>query len=172
MVDIEQAKAKLKELVEEFASASKNKEYINSQNEEWIKWNFLEPLLENVFGCNKSDIEKEKRILKGRADYMLKLGNEEVLVVEAKKAGVSLSEEEGRQAVSYAYHRKVKFAIVTNFKEIRVYHALTNLKQIDHNLLKFENGGLFRFSFEQFVDNIDKLMLLSRESFEGKKINK
>ena len=50
MVEIEQAKAKLKELVEQFASASKNKEYLNEQNEEWIKWNFLEPFLEDVLG--------------------------------------------------------------------------------------------------------------------------
>ena len=148
----EEQKAKLKELVDQFASASKNKDYLNGQNEEWIKWNFLEPLLENVLGWKKSDIEKEKRILKGRADYMLKLGNEEVLVVEAKKAGVNLSEDEGRQAVSYAYHRKVKFAIVTNFKEIRVYHALTNIKAIDHNLIKFESGGCFRLNFEQFLE--------------------
>ena len=85
MLDKEQAKSKLKALVEQFSQASKNKDYINSQNEEWIKWNFLEPLLEDVLGWKKSDIEKEKRILKGRADYMLKLGNEEVLVVEAKR---------------------------------------------------------------------------------------
>ena len=156
MADKENAKEALKELVEQFSSASKNKDYLNGQNEEWIKWNFLEPLLEKVLGWKKSDIEKEKRILKGRADYMLKLGNEEVLVVEAKKAGVNLSEDEGRQAVSYAYHRKVKLAMVTNFREIKVYHALTNIKNIDHNLIKFESGGYFRFSFEQFLENIDK----------------
>src|SRR3989344_381860 len=172
MADKENAKEALKELVEQFSSASKNKDYLNGQNEEWIKWNFLEPLLEKVLGWKKSDIEKEKRILKGRADYMLKLGNEEVLVVEAKKAGVNLSEDEGRQAVSYAYHRKVKLAMVTNFREIKVYHALTNIKNIDHNLIKFESGGYFRFNFEQFVENIDKLMFLSKESFESKQINK
>jgi len=172
MADKENAKEALKELVEQFSSASKNKDYLNGQNEEWIKWNFLEPLLEKVLGWKKSDIEKEKRILKGRADYMLKLGNEEVLVVEAKKAGVNLSEDEGRQAVSYAYHRKVKLAMVTNFREIKVYHALTNIKNIDHNLIKFESGGYFRFSFEQFLENIDKLMFLSRENFENKSVYK
>lgn len=168
----EEQKVKLKELVEQFASASKNKDYLNGQNEEYIKWNYLEPLLTNVLGWRTGDIEKEKRILKGRADYMLKLGNKEVMVVEAKKASVNLSEDEGKQAVSYAYHRKVKLAIVTNFKEIKVYHALTNIKQIDQNLIKFESGGYFRFSFEQFLENFDKLMFLSRENFENKTVYK
>ncbi len=134
-MDKEKAKLELKSIVEQFSQISRNKDFINEQNEEYIKWNYIEPLLE-FLGWKKHDIEKEKRVLKGRADYILKIGNEEVLIVEAKKAGISLSEDEGRQAVSYAYHRKVKFAIVTNFKEIKVYHALTNIKQIDHNLLR------------------------------------
>src|SRR3989344_7955344 len=162
---------KIKELVEQFQSASKNKDFINEQNEEWVKWNYLE-LLFDALGWKRSDIIKEQRILKGRADYLLKIGNEEVLVVEAKKVGVNLSEEEGRQAVSYAYHRKIRFAVLTNFKEIKVYHALSNIKAIDNNLLKFESGGYFRFGFEQFIENFDKLLLLSKESFEKGEINK
>lgn len=171
MQNKEQSIAKLKELVEQFSSASKNKEQVNAQNEEWVKWNYIEPLLE-ILGWNRGDIEKEYRVLKGRADYLLKVGNEEVLVIEAKKVNVPLSEEEGRQAVSYAYHRKIKFAVVTNFKEIRVYHALSNIRNIDKNLLKFEFGSYFRFTVEQFLDNFDKLSLLSRESFEKKEIDK
>jgi len=170
-MDKEIVKTKLKEIIDTFASANKNKDYINSQNEEWVKWNYLEPLLE-MLGWKRQDIIKEPRVLKGRADYILKVGNEEVLVVEAKKVGVNLSEDEGKQAVSYAYHRKIKFAILTNFKEIRVYHALNNIKQIDQNLIKFESGGLFRLNFEHFIENLDKLMLLSKESFENKEIIK
>src|SRR3989338_9727439 len=167
----ELAKNKLKELVEQFQSASKNRDYVNEQNEEWVKWNYIEPLLE-ILGWKRGDIEKEYRVLKGRADYILKIGNDEVLVIEAKKVGATLTEDEGRQGVSYAYHRKVKFAVVTNFKEIRVYHALNNIKQIDQNLIKFESGGLFRLNFEQFLENFDKLMLLSKESFEKRGIIK
>src|SRR3989344_321248 len=164
-------KDKIFELVESFQKASKNKEFINEQNEEWVKWNYLEPLFD-ALGWNRADIVKEQRVLKGRADYILKIGNEEVLVVEAKKVGVTLTEDEGRQAVSYAYHRKIKFAILTNFKEIRVYHALSNIKNIDKNILKFEDGSIFRLSFDQFVDKFDKLFLLSRESFENGTIYK
>ena len=167
----ELAKNKLKELVEQFQSASKNRDYVNEQNEEWVKWNYIEPLLE-ILGWKRGDIEKEYRVLKGRADYLLKIGNAEVLVVEAKKVGVPLSEEEGRQAVSYAYHRKIRFAVLTNFKEVRVYHALSNIRNIDRNLLKFDSGGYFRFTFDQFLDNFEKLSLLSRENIERKEIDK
>ena len=171
VTDKETAKEKLKELVEQFALASKNKDFINEKNEEWVKHNYLEPLLYDVLGWERKDIEKEARVLKGRADYILKIGNEEVLVIEAKKPSVSLSEG-GKQAVSYAYHRKIKFAVLTNFKEVKVYHALSNIKEIDRNLLKFESGGVFRLSFEQFLENFDKLLLLSRNSFENGEINK
>src|SRR3989344_4022798 len=165
MMDKEEAKEKIKALVKDFSEIPK--QHLDSMPEEDIKFQFIEPLFE-ALGWERKEISKETRILKGRADYILKLGNQEVLVIEAKKTNVALMEEEGRQAVSYAYHRKVKFAVLTNFKEIRVYHALTNIKQIDHNLLKLESGGYFKFSFEQLLDNFDKLMLLSRDNFESK----
>jgi len=172
MFDKDKAKENLKELVEQFFQASKNKDYISKFSEEDVKNQFIDPLVYDVLGWERQDIRKEQRILKGRADYILKIGNEELVVIEAKKTNVSLSEEEGRQAVSYAYHRKIKFAILTNFKEMKVYHALSNIKTIDNNLLKFESDGYFKLSFEQFLDNFDKLLLLSKESFEKHEINK
>ena len=77
--------------------------------------------------------------MKGKADYILKNGNQEVLVIEAKKTNVHLIDEEGKQAVSYAYHRKIKFSVLTNFKYLYVYHALSNIKNIGKNLLKVNN---------------------------------
>ena len=76
-----------------------------------------------------------------------------------------MSEDEGRQAVSYAYHRKIKFAVVTNFKYIRVYHALSNIKNVDKNLL-------FWLEFKDLEKDFEKLWLLSKESFEKQEINK
>ena len=103
MLSKEEAKDKLKKLVDYF---SENPKYWDSKPEEDIKHLFIEPLFEEVLGWDRKDVSKEPRVLKGRADYILKNGNQEVLVIEAKKTNVSLNEEEGRQAVSYAYHRK------------------------------------------------------------------
>ncbi|MBM3233895.1 hypothetical protein FJZ19_02250 [Candidatus Pacearchaeota archaeon] len=168
MLTKEEAKEKIAKLVKEFSEI--HKAHLDSMPEEDIKFQFIEPLFE-ALGWERKDISKEKRVLKGRADYILKLGNQEVLVIEAKKTNVSLMEEEGRQTVSYAYHRKIKFAILTNFKDIRVYHALSNIKNIDKNLLKV-NNAYFRLNVSEFLDKFDLLWLLSKESFEQQEINK
>jgi len=168
MVTKEKAKEKVLALVEEFSS--KSREELDKKPEEQIKWDFIEPLL-RALGWEKSDILKEKRILKGRADYILKIGNQEVAVIEAKKTNVRLTEEEGRQAVSYAYHRRVKFAILTNFKEVRFYHALSNIKNINKNLLKNEKGYLW-LEYKDFEKDFETLWFLSKESFERGLINK
>jgi hypothetical protein len=167
-MDKENAKQQIKELVKEFFNIPEEER--DKKSEEQIKFLFIEPLLEAI-GWKKQDIEKEPRVLKGRADYILRLENQNVLVIEAKRTSVSLTEEEGRQAVSYAYHRKIKFAVLTNFKEIRVYHALSNIKNINKNLLK-DSIGYFWIKCENFEPQFDRLWLLSRESFEKGEINK
>ncbi|MBU4308379.1 MAG: N-6 DNA methylase, partial [Nanoarchaeota archaeon] len=168
MVDKEIAKEKVKKLVEKFESYSKGE--LDSMKEEQIKFRFIEPLLE-LLGWEREEIFKEERVLKGRADYILKLGNQDKLVVETKATNVHLEEKEGRQAVSYAYHRKIKFSVLTNFKYLRVYHALSNIKRIDNNLLKKE-GANFIIEAKDFVEKFNLLWLLSKESFEKDEINK
>ncbi len=168
MITKEEAKKEIKKLVEEFSSIPKSN--LDSMPEEDIKFKFIEPLFE-ILGWERKDINKEPRVLKGRADYIFRLTNKELLVVEAKKTNVHLSEEQGRQAVSYAYHRKIKFSVLTNFKHIRVYHALSNIKNIDKNLLK-KDGAYFILEAKEFLDKFDLLWLLSKESFEKEEINK
>ena len=168
MITKEEAKEKIRGLQEKFLSIPKEK--LDSMSEDDIKFQFIEPLF-LALGWDRDDIEKEKRVLKGRADYILRIGNQEKLVIEAKKTKIILKENEGRQAVSYAYHRKIQFSVLTNFKQIRVYHALSNIKNIDKNLLK-KDGKYFILGINEFIDNFDLLWLLSRESFEKGEIDK
>ena len=49
---------------------------------------------------------------------------------------------------------------------------MSNIKNIDKNLLKFGDNSVFRLGFEEFIDKFDKLLLISRESFEKGEINK
>ena len=88
MQNKEEAKEKLKELVDVFSSASRNKEYILGFSEEDIKNQFIDPFVYDVLGWNRQDVRKEQKILKGRVDYILKIGNEEVLIIEAKRVSV------------------------------------------------------------------------------------
>jgi len=136
-MDKEIAKSEVEKIVKKFQSYPKEK--LDSMPEEDIKFQFIEPLLE-ALGWKREEISKEYRVLKGRADYLIKIGNQNKLVVEAKKTNVRLEEKEGKQAVSYSHHKNIKFSVLTNFKQIRVYHALSNIKNIDKNLLKDDKG--------------------------------
>ncbi len=167
-MDKETAKQEVEKIVKKFQSYPKEK--LDNMPEEDIKFQFIEPLLE-ALGWKREDISKEYRVLKGRADYLIKIGNQNKLVVEAKKTNVRLEEKEGKQAVSYAHHKNIKFSVLTNFKQIRVYHALSNIKNIDRNLLKDDKGYLW-LDCENFIKDFDRLWLLSRESFEKEEINK
>ncbi len=149
----EEAKQEVRKLMETFSNIPS--EELNKKSEADIKSKFIEPLFE-ALGWKKDDMELEARVLKGRADYILRIGNQEVLVIEAKKTSVNLTEDEGRQAVSYAYHRKIKFAVLTNFKEIRVYHALSNIKTINKNLLK-DRSGYLSIKYDEFEKQFERL---------------
>jgi tRNA1(Val) A37 N6-methylase TrmN6 len=165
----DEAKKRVEKLVKEFSEYSKDE--INKKSENQIKSEFIDPLFEALGWDMRKDAERETRILKGRADYILKIGNQNKLVIEAKSVDVHLTEDEGRQAVSYAHHTNIPFAVLTNFKHVRVYHALSNIKDIDKNLLKDDKGYL-RFDCEEFINQFDRLWLLSKESFEKEEINK
>jgi len=149
----EQSKLEVEKIVNKFLEIPEKE--IDNMPEEQIKFRFIEPLFE-ALGWKREDIEKEKRVLKGRADYILKIGNQNRLVIEAKKTSVKLLEEEGRQAVSYAHHKNIKFSVLTNFKQIRVYHALSNIKNINKNLLK-DDKGYFWLNCEKFIEQFDRL---------------
>ena len=168
-MDKEIAKQEVAKLVKEFSEYSK--EEINKKSENQIKSEFIDPLFEALGWDMRKDAEREERVLKKRADYILRIGNQDKLVIEAKSTDIRLSEDEGRQAVSYAHHKNIKFSVLTNFKQIRVYHALSNIKNIDKNLLKDDKGYLW-IDYENFVEQFDRLWLLSKESFEKEEINK
>ena len=158
-MDKETAKQEVERIVNQFLAIPKSE--LDEMPEEQIKFRFIEPLFE-ALGLEREDIEKEKRVLKGRADYILKIGNQDNLVVEAKKTSVGLNEEEGRQAISYAYHKNIKFAVLTNFARIRVYHALSNIKIYDGSTLlgivpALTNSDTFRLGLKWSSINITPL---------------
>lgn len=163
MINKEEAKEKILNLAREFSELTK--EDYSSKSENQIKSEFIDPFFEALGWDMRKNADRETQILRGRADYILSLANKEVLIIEAKKADVKLEEEEGRQAVSYGYHRKIKFAVLTNFKQIRVFHALSNIKNVFAN-------QLFWADFQDFERNFDKIWLLSKESFEKGELEK
>jgi predicted type IV restriction endonuclease len=169
MVTKEEAKELVKVLVDEFLKYSK--EEIDSKSEDQIRVEFIDPFFEAIGWDRRKDAERNEQVLNGRADYILKNENEKVLVIEAKKTSIKLSESDGKQAVYYAYNSGIKFCVLTNFKQIRIYHALSNPRDIDKNLLKDKKGYLW-INCEDYLEQFDRLWLLSKESFQNGEITK
>lgn len=164
----EEAKREVAKIVSKFSAIPKNE--LDSMKEEQIKFKFIEPLL-RALGWEIEDINKEETVLKGRADYILRIGNQDKLVIEAKSTDVRLSENKGKQAVVYAHNKHIQFCVLTNFKQIRFYHALSNPRDAENNLLKDNKGHLW-INYEDYISQFDRLWLLSKESFENGEINK
>lgn len=61
-----------------------------------------------------------------------------------------------QKAIEYAWYKGCTWAILTNFKEVRVLNAE----------IRDARNTFVSLSVEQFLDSFDKLWLLSRESFE------
>ena len=158
MITKEQAKIKVSDLVKDFSQIPKEK--LDEKSEFQIQSEFIDPLFEALGWDMRKDAQREKKVFGKRADYVMSLGNQEVAIIEAKKTSISFSDEkEGEQAVSYAYHKKIKFAVLTNFRQIRVYHALSHTTRIEKNLLK-DDKGYFWIDCKKFVEEFDRLWLL------------
>ena len=72
---------------------------------------------------NFNEIEAEKAIVKGRVDYVFKIHNVSKFCVEIKSLRHELNDDDREQAINYAYHKGVTWAILTNFLQIQVFNA-------------------------------------------------
>ena len=79
--------------------------------------------------------------------------------VEAKKPSVDLREEKlAEQAVFYAWHKSVPWAILTNFEVIKVFNAEWDEPDVERSLI-------FEINYKDFLQD-EKLWWLSKESME------
>ncbi len=143
--------------------------------EESTKTDFILPLF-RALGWRTEDsneVSKEEKISKKRVDYGFRINGIPKFFLEAKALDESLDGfrmEDGekvsyvQKAINYAWHKSCTWAVLTNFKEIRVYNAET----------KDAQNRLFLLKCENFLSNegFEQLMLVSRESFEKGIIDK
>ncbi len=103
-------------------------------------------------------------------DYTFRLNGINKFFLEVKKLGANLDNIAfQKQAIGYARSSAVSFAILTNFKEIRVYVVD---REID-NIKNYEKVQLFKpILIEKCLEEgeFEKLWLFSKESFINKKI--
>lgn len=125
-----------------------------------------EPLLE-ILGWRILDLNEVQRQypVKGRkgteyVDLALKLSGKPKVFVEVKAIGTTLDESAELQVINYAFNEGVDWCVLTNGREIRVYGAFLGRTT--------EQRLLFRLAIEEYVKNLDRLMLISKENIQQK----
>lgn len=133
-------------------------------NEANTKAIFIEPLL-GALGWDVSDpdvVEREHKVADGSVvDYALKLGEQPVIYLEAKPLHDSIDDRKViSKTVNYANNDGVKWCVLTNGQQYRVYKS-NEKGDLAQKLL-------FEVSLEEAgrEESVGKLLYLSRESLE------
>jgi len=165
----DQAISAIKTLVERYQkvlSDGKKTEY----NETDVSSKFILPLLD-ALGWNTSEIDEvkeQKRTLTGPVDFSLNINKKPRLLLELKRFSEPLDGKRkvhGRdqtfeeQAVSYAWQLRVDWVVLTNFEELRLYYS---------RVQKPSEGLVFRLRFFDYIERLDRLWTVSKESVVSK----
>ncbi len=165
MVDLD----KIKQLVEKYYSLEKESK-LKDYNEEATKKGFIEPLF-RALGWdieNLNEVSVEETISKKRVDYGFRVDGIPKFFLEAK----ALREDDiiqlkyVQQAIDYAWMKSCTWAILTNFRTLVVYNA--EQKSSDPRMNRF----LIFIEPKDYLEKIDELMLLSKESIKKGELDK
>ena len=159
MVTKEEAKEKIKELIEDFRLNYSRYKHLTEAD---IETKLVEELFVKVLGWNKDDFNKQAKAGRGEksghADYAFYIKDKLVFFLEAKKIGISLDKEADKQVVSYALSRRVPFAVSTNFEHLKIF-CVEQENGINNKFRVFDNP-------QSYITDFDNLWFLSKESFE------
>jgi type I restriction-modification system DNA methylase subunit len=169
--------SKLKSLVQKFET---NKYHYLSKNylEEEVKIDFINPLFETLgwdirntkaLSPYEREVVVEKGETIGHPDYNFRIDGQTKFFIEAKAPHEPLHKvNHVLQAKSYAWNTKNVFIVLlTDFEEFRLFDAT-----IKPDAKNPDQGLIFELSYNQYLDNIDKLMLLSKEEVEKGSLDK
>lgn len=138
-----------------------------SYNEANTCKNFILPLFDVLgWDTRSEEIVEQAKVSGGRVDYAFKINGITKFFIEAKKFSVNLEEVKwAEQAIWYAYHKSVPWVVLTNFDSIKVFNAEWDSPEPETSLF-------FELKFNQYLENFEKLWLLSRESVESGELDK
>jgi hypothetical protein len=169
-------KQRIKELIKRYDDfrLSHSPDEMKKITEADIRANYIDPLFE-ILGWdvkNPDEYNREHYIRStGFADVALKIENNPVIFLEAKRiGGIKTIEERGvgdwtleeRQVLFYAISKKCQctYAILTNFQRFRVFNALTGL-----TILNFD-------SYYDYINRFSELQYLSKDNVKSGKIER
>lgn len=125
-------------------------------NEANTRKNFILPMFESLGWDIREDVEEENPAISGRVDYSFKLNNITQFLLEAKSISVNLDKEEwAKQTIEYGWNRGVPWVILSDFEGLKVFNSELNTNN---------PKAIFDFKYTEYLDNFDKIWLLSKES--------
>ncbi|MBN2094626.1 MAG: N-6 DNA methylase [Candidatus Aenigmarchaeota archaeon] len=151
----------VKLLVQKYLDA-KNEGKVNRFTEQDTKSNFIEPLFEYLGWDlrNFEEVTREEKVAKKRPDYGFRIKGVPKFFLEAKSFKEDINKPEFiQQAVNYAYHKGCTWAVLTNFREIKILNAEVKIVNPLHS-------QFMELYSESFLEDFGRLWMLSKESFE------
>jgi len=135
---------------------------VKNYHEAKTKQGFVQPLFRSL-GWDFDDVDEvapEENASKGRVDYAFKIKGVSRFYLETKHLKADLNNAEYiKQAVTYAYNKGVTWAGLTSFDRLRLFNAQSG-------------QAFFNLTSQDYIDDFDRLWLLSKESIEAGNLDK
>lgn len=134
---------------------------VKGYTEEETKKDFIQPLFRTLGWDveNSLEVSAEENVSKRRVDYGFRINGIPKFFLEAKKLKEDVEDPEYiKQAINYAWHKSCTWAVLTNFKTLRIFNAEVK----NPNPLQSE---LITIHYENYLDRFEDLLLLSKEGF-------
>lgn len=110
----------------------------------------------DVLDYDIDEVKAEQNVQGRRADYVLSANGNDVIVVEAKKAGMALRDKQIFQATSYGAYSGIRWALLTNLVEWQLYRVST-VEKVEADLI-----FAIKLSADISEQDAEKLALISR----------
>jgi hypothetical protein len=130
----------LKEVIETLQGMiGRHRDYLY-ENETRTRQVLIDPLLKEL-GWNVSDpdiVQLEYKVKQKRADYVLMWNGKPIAVIEAKRLGSSLEDNETTQVHIYANQNGIPYMIVTDGNKWEMYEVFKPVPLEERRLMKFQ----------------------------------
>ena len=156
---------------EDFVNKLQNLSQKNpDRNEAETKSKFIQPVLKEMgWGLLDDQVELEYPVSfatsKTKVDYALKQNERPVVFVEAKALRSGIKNKDIKQALDYSTHEDVRWCVVTNGDEWRIYDA----QKYKDEKFEIEPCGarVESLRLEDFAERKEALEIISRDSIES-----
>ncbi len=131
--DLQQVIEKLQEMI------GRHRDYL-SENETRTRQVLIDPLLQ-ALGWDVSDpdiVQLEYKVKQKRADYVLMWNGKPIAVIEAKRLGSSIEDNETTQVHAYANQNGIPYMIATDGDRWEMYEVFKQAPLAERQLMKFQ----------------------------------